>query len=308
MNPDLDAAIDSYLVYCRDIRNFSDHTVSAYAHDLKLLGAFIGSQGLVFGSLRFEDARRFVTGLKRDSYSESSMNRIISGVKTFYAYCLRFEIVSENPFSLVKSMKRQRTLPAVLTVEEVRRFIHAPGHDVFGMRDRVIFRVLYSTGCRLSELLAMEVKDLDLPRGRVIVHGKGSKDRFVFLSDSAVSDIGTYLRLRSTYLEGLGADPVRTSSLFINKQGKQLTPQGVHYIFQTYAKKTGIEKHVTPHTFRHTFATQLLDHDAGIRVVQELLGHENISTTQIYSHVSVKRLKDVYTDAHPHGRRTNDEF
>ncbi len=303
MRPELDMTIDEFLHYCKNIKNFSKHTISSYGHDLKLFADYIDSYALIFGELRFEDARRFVAQLKRDSYEESSMNRIISGIKSFYRYCLRFDILEENPFSLVKSMKSMRKLPSVLTVDEVSNFIHAPGYDVIGMRDRVIFRVLYSTGCRLSELLAMNIPDLDLHQKRVVVHGKGDKDRFVFLSENTIKDIKLFIPLREQYLTSRGLVEAVGRPLFINKQGKQLTPQGVHYIFHTYAKKIGIDKHVTPHTFRHTFATHLLDHDAGIRVVQELLGHENISTTQIYSHVSVKRLKDVYIDTHPHGRR-----
>ncbi len=303
MRPELNATIDEFLNYCSDIRNYSKHTISSYSHDLRLFAEYVEAQELIFGELQFEDARRFVAKMKRNSYEESSMNRIISGIKSFYRYCLRFDLLDDNPFSLVKSMKSSRKLPSVLTIEEVSSFIHAPGYDVIGMRDRVIFRVLYSTGCRLSELLTMNIPDLDLQQKRVIVHGKGDKDRFVFLSTNTIKDIELYLPLREQYLISRGLVEASQKPLFINKQGKQLTPQGVHYIFHTYAKKIGIEKHVTPHTFRHTFATHLLDHDAGIRVVQELLGHENISTTQIYSHVSVKRLKDVYKETHPHGRR-----
>ncbi len=302
MNKDIDRAIDDYLQYLRSIKNYSVHTLKAYAHDLSLLSAYITDYNLPFDSLSHTEVRRFTAALKRKEYAERSINRIISGIKSFYRYEIRFTGLDRNPFSQVRSMKKQRTLPTVLTIDEVRRILSAPGDDFIGARDRAVFHTLYSTGCRLSEMLSMNTDDVSFTYRKILVHGKGSKDRYVFLTRAAVHDLHLYMSLKQERARKQKLQNTDNAAVFVNKMGKRLTPQGVHYIFHTYVTKLGIEKHVTPHTFRHTFATHLLDHDAGIRVVQELLGHENISTTQIYSHVGAKRLKEVYSKNHPHGR------
>ncbi len=296
-------SIESFQSYIKDVKKVSEHTVKAYTHDLALFRQFVTDHDLTFHDLRFEDARRFVASLKRSGYAEKSINRILSGIKSFYAYCLRYQMVSSNPFSNVRSMKHERYLPTVLTVEEVAMILDAPGLDFTGIRDRALFSVLYSTGCRLSELLQMNIDEIDLGEGRVLVHGKGGKDRFVFLTKHARKSLELYIPMRENLVKKRRIAGRDADAVFVNKNGKRLTPQGVHYIFHTYMRMLGIEKHVTPHTFRHTFATHILDNNAGIRVVQELLGHASISTTQIYSHVSSRRLKEVYKRSHPHGRR-----
>lgn len=299
----LEECIDRYCDYLADVRHLSEHTLKAYRHDLHLYERSIAASGRQMDEIRFEDARRFVSRLYKRGYSEKSINRIISSVKGFYNWCITYDIVASSPFSQVKSMKAQKQLPVVLTGEEIEMMINAPEDDTLGIRDKTMFSLLYSTGCRLSEMLQINIEDIDLSSSRILVHGKGRKDRYVFLTRRASGLLELYLPLRLELLKNLGASLVSQQALLVNKRGKRLTPQGVHYIFHTYVRMLGIDKHVTPHTFRHTFATHILDNDAGIRVVQELLGHQNVATTQIYSHVSTKRLKDVYKRSHPHGRR-----
>ncbi|MGM0431958.1 MAG: site-specific tyrosine recombinase/integron integrase [Spirochaetota bacterium] len=294
----------SFYEYMVHVRYVSAHTVKAYMHDVKLYGSYLQERGIPLEAAVFEDARRFVAKLHRKHYREKSINRIISAIKSFYKYCITYEFINSSPFSDVKSMKQGLHLPSVLTREEVERIIEAPKENVAGFRDRSIFSILYSTGSRLTELLQMDVKDIDLNGGRILVHGKGSRDRFVFLTGRARNNLEMYLPLRAEMMRHLDSSQCDPEALFVNNRGKRLTPQGVHYIFHTYVRMLGIDKHVTPHTFRHTFATHMLDNDAGIRVVQELLGHRNVSTTQLYSHVSTKRLKDVYKKSHPHGRNS----
>jgi tyrosine recombinase XerC len=299
----LEDCIDRYCDYLKDVRHLSEHTLKAYRHDLHLYEQSIAASGRRMDEIRFEDARRFVSRLYKRGYSEKSINRIISAVKGFYNWCINYDIIASSPFSQVKSMKAQKQLPVVLTGDEVEMMINAPEDDTLGIRDKTMFSLLYSTGCRLSEMLQINIDDIDLSSNRILVHGKGRKDRYVFLTRRAAGLLELYLPLRLELLKNLGASLISEQALLVNKRGKRLTPQGVHYIFHTYVRMLGMNKHVTPHTFRHTFATHILDNDAGIRVVQELLGHQNVATTQIYSHVSTKRLKDVYKRSHPHGRR-----
>lgn len=293
-----------YIDYLQHVRQYSTHTSEGYSHDLRLFGEFLEASSIDHLEISSREVRSFVSSLKRRGYADASIHRIVSALKGFYRYADSFLGHGRNPFLNVRSSGSSKRLPTVLTPEEVHLWISAPSEDFTGRRDRALFHLLYSTGCRLSEMLAMSLGDISLKERRILVHGKGGKDRYVFLTTGAADDVSSYLDLRQEHLRG--KVPIETS-VFVNKQGKRLTPQGVHYIFHTYAERLNTGKHVTPHTFRHTFATHLLDHGAGIRAVQELLGHEQISTTQIYAHVSAKRLQKVYEAAHPHGRRT-DEF
>jgi integrase/recombinase XerC len=169
-----------------------------------------------------------------------------------------------------------------------------------GIRDRMILELLYSTGCRVSELTGMKVEDLDLKKRMVLVHGKGNKSRWVFLTKGASGNISTYLPLRKKYVNSSVSQGI--NNLILNRNGNGISARGIRYIIDKYIRAIGAGKHVSPHTFRHTFATHLLNNGAGIRAVQEMLGHSSISTTQIYTHVGIDRLKDVYREAHPHGR------
>lgn len=298
-------ATEQFLHYLLEVRSYSLHTIKAYEHDLQLYGVYLEAMGYEFGSVDHIQARGFMASLRNDGYAQGTINRVLSAVRRFYRHLLAFEQIRIDPFSQVKSTGRERKLPTVLSVEEVRMFLDACGDDFLGCRDRMIFHLFYSTGCRLSELLGIDLGDIDLEANVIKVHGKGAKERLVFLSEAARVDLGAYLERRQAVLTSKGLDPKTVSHLCVNRNGKRLTPQGVHYIFHTYAQRLGINKHVTPHTFRHSFATHILENDAGIRVVQELLGHEHISTTQIYSHVSTARLKEVYRQSHPHGRSSS---
>ncbi|MCK5156798.1 MAG: tyrosine-type recombinase/integrase [Spirochaetales bacterium] len=293
--------IENYILYLRDVRKLSERTVISYRQDLKKYEQFCSDQESGITETTYEQARRFLAMLIRTDYSSNSVNRILSGVKGFFSFCIRYEYCEINPFSRIKGIGGGRRLPSVLSHEEVKKIIEAPGNDFAGIRDRVIFELLYSTGCRLSELTGMNLADVHLAEKTILVHGKGDKDRFVFLTPSAQEILLLYIPLRNARQQTRTVKPDDKVSLIVNNRGHRLTPQGVHYIFQLYTRKLGIPKKITPHTFRHTFATHILENDAGIRVVQELLGHENVSTTQIYSHVSAGRLKEVYKKSHPHG-------
>lgn len=296
-------SVQQYLTYLASVRGLSAHTVQAYRKDLEIFGEFLKEHRIHYARIKPLEVRSYLAGLKRDQYAPASINRILSGVKGFYRYCRRFSLIEENPMERMKGLHRRRRLPTVLSFDEVMELIRAPGDDFLGCRDAAVFHMLYATGCRLGELVGMDLDDLRLGEQAVLIKGKGDRQRMGYLTGAAAEHLELYLPMRRLYQERFSISNNDRSALILSRGGRRITPQGVHYIFNRYAGELGLSKHVTPHTLRHTFATHLLDHDAGIRIVQELLGHAHISTTQIYAHVGIERLRKVYEQAHPHGRR-----
>ena len=290
----------NYLKHLVAVRNLSDNSIRAYRHDLDMFSTFLDSENLKFDNLTSQNVRSFVGNLARQKLKESSINRGISSLKNFYKYCLKYEILEINPFSHVRSISGHRKIPDVLSFNEIDKMIKMTKNDFTGIRDRVILELLYSTGCRVSELTGMKVEDLDLKKRMVLVHGKGSKSRWVFLTKGASEEVLSYLPLRSRLVVKSGSSEV--NSLILNRNGKGISSRGIRFIIEKHIRAIGVGKHVSPHTFRHTFATHLLNNGAGIRAVQAMLGHSSISTTQVYTHVGIDRLKDAYRSAHPHGR------
>lgn len=305
-----ETAVSEYLAYLRDVRKLSDYTEISYHHDLMKLVEFLDARRLGVFEMTDVDARAFVRELlKRDNgrdgvFSPSSVNRTLCGIRSFFHHFYQFGRCSCNPFSEISSGRKRVRLPNVLSKDEVRRIIDLPWDDFASLRDVMMFNLFYSTGCRLSELLSMDESDIDLTEARALVKGKGSKERYVFLTDHAKSLLVEYLPRKRALQVRCGIDsPKDFSALLVNLRGKRLSAAGVHSIFETYQVKLGMQKQFTPHVLRHSFATHLLDNGSGIRVVQELLGHSSISTTQIYAHVSNERLRKVYLQSHPHGRK-----
>ncbi|MCK5673415.1 MAG: tyrosine recombinase [Spirochaetales bacterium] len=289
-----------YLNYLRTTRNLSDNSIRAYTHDLELFGNFLNNQSLGFEKVEPKKVRSFVADLDRKKLKKSSINRIISSVKNFYKYCIRYDVLDINPFAHVRSISNTRKIPDVLSFAEIQKMIDLTDNTFLGIRDRVILELLYSTGCRVSELTGMKVKEIDLKKRMALVHGKGGKARWVFLTKGTALELASYLPLRKSYLNKTGSPD--DGSLILNVKGRSLSVRGVRYIINKYIMSIGVNKHVSPHTFRHTFATHMLNNGAGIRIVQEMLGHSSIATTQIYTHIGMDRLKDVYRAAHPHGQ------
>ncbi|MFW5684246.1 MAG: tyrosine-type recombinase/integrase, partial [Spirochaetota bacterium] len=205
------------------------------------------------------------------------------------------------PLEGVRGLRKQRHLPTFLFEAEMGRLLTLEGDDFTTLRDRLILELLYSTGCRISELVMINLDDIDFKRGRILVHGKGRKDRIVFLGKTAREVLADYLPYRSERLARLGRRDEK--ALVMNANGQRITQRGVAGIIQKRVLEKGIAKRVSPHTFRHSFATHILDHGADIRVVQELLGHSSLSTTQVYTHLGLGALKRIYEQAHPHAER-----
>ena len=293
-------AVDQYLDYIASVRLLSSKTVRSYENDLRKLELFLNERSIPIYEITHEDARRFAASLMTGAYKETSINRFLAAARGFYRHAYIMEKCTYDPFEQISSQKRGRRLPSVLTLEEVRSVINQIPTDFISLRDILMFNIFYCTGCRLSELLDIRTDTIEYDQKRILVHGKGDKDRYVFLTETVVTMIHRYLEQRSSFY---GYSIASSKLLFINHFGKRLSPSSVHSIFRKYQLKLGINKRFTPHVFRHSFATHMLDNDSGIRVVQELLGHASISTTQIYSHVSNERLKRVYESCHPHGRK-----
>jgi len=288
------------------VRNLSPHTLASYGKDMDKYAGFLSARGIREEDARLADARAFVSSLAAEGLSPRSVNRIISGVRGYYRFRERFGLGGVNPFADIKSLRTEKRLPSFLFEDEMSKLLDMPlqgerdGSDGFRrLRDRTVLEFLYSTGCRIGEMVALDVTDLNLKDRTATVMGKGSKERIVFIGGAALSALREYLTYRK--LRAL-QDADSQKALFLNARGARLTDRGVRFILSSYLQSARLGKRVTPHTFRHSFATHLIDRGADIRAVQELLGHSSLSTTQVYTHVGLERLKKVYGRSHPHAR------
>ncbi|MDC0435169.1 site-specific tyrosine recombinase XerD [bacterium] len=285
-------------------RGLSTHTISAYATDLR---AFAGSvdtlsekntpaPGVLPGATQ-SDIMQCLAMRVSDGSSVRSAARLLSALRQFYAWAVRENLVETNPTAKVRSPSIGRSLPGTLTESQVRALLKAPlTNDDIGLRDRAMLEVLYGCGLRVSELVGLSVDQVNLQQGVIRVWGKGSKERLVPLGDVAMLWIERYMRYsRAALLRG------PTSDLFLSKRGKAMTRQTFWHRIRIHAIAAGITSPLSPHTLRHAFATHLVNHDADLRVVQMLLGHSSLSTTQIYTHVATERLKTLHKSHHPRG-------
>jgi tyrosine recombinase XerC len=303
---------DAYLIYLGAVRHLSPHTLESYGKDLEKFEAYLGERGIVPESAGVADARGFVAWLTRQGLSPRSINRMVSGVRGWYRFLERRGQAAGNPFTEIRSLRTEKRLPSFLFEEEMARLVEMPsnepcpdGEEFWKLRDRAVLETLYSTGCRISELVSLDLPDVDLKNHTARVMGKGAKERNLFLGEAAAEVLHSYMSLRPFHVhksDGSGAAAWAANALFINQRGGRVTDRGVRFILGEYLARANLGKRVTPHTFRHSFATHLLDRGADIRAVQELLGHASLSTTQVYTHVGMERLKKVYRRAHPHAR------
>lgn len=333
---------EEYLAYLASVRGLSPRTVEAYGRDLGLLEEFLGVKTSTDGTDYIDrsqkgrgthpsssassvksvdspshpgsagraeeastaDLRAFIADLAGRRQASASVNRALSSLRGFYAWLLRFGVRKDDPSAPIVGAKCGRALPEFLFPEEAEALVESPIGDSFAdFRDRALLEFFYSTGCRLSELCSLRLKDLSLARGEARVMGKGMKERIVFLNAHCVEALRAWLEKRKEGLRGRD-DP---SFVFLSQRMEPLSARGAAWLVRALATRASAARKVHPHTFRHSFATHLLDNGADIRVVQELLGHASVSTTQIYTHVSLERLRSVYRDAHPHARRGGTE-
>ena len=292
--------IDGFLDYIKVEKNFSDNTELNYGIDLEEFKKYLKSKRISYTNLKYEDILRYIKYLKEEcEFNPTSINRHLSCLRSFYNYLLLNNTVTSNPFKLVRSQKKELKLPNYMKYSEFEDMINSIPDDTLGIRNRCIFEVLLCSGARVSELISIKVDDIDFNSCSIKVLGKGNKERLIFLNEHAINSLKDYLDNSRDELLGNR----KSEKLFINHIGGDLTTRGVRDIIDNIIKKAALNIKVTPHMFRHTFATMLLNEGCSLKSVQELLGHANLSTTSIYTHVSNDRIKDVYYHTHPRNRK-----
>ncbi len=293
--------IEDFNTYLSVEKGASANTIDAYLSDLKQFSAYLNTlhHGQPLESVSMLEIRSFIASLLKTD-KKSSVGRKLAALKTFYKFLLREHIIEMNPAELIALPKKDKLLPGFLNVDEAFGLIEQPEGDTFlSLRDRTMLELFYASGLRVSELVGLDIENIDINIGYVRVIGKGRKERVVPVNKKAIDVIGHYLKDRTSFLQGR----TETGALFVNKNGKRITRRAVGMIVRKYMLKSGINKHISPHSLRHTFATHLLDAGADLRFIQELLGHSSISTTQVYTHTSMDRLMKVYDDAHPRAHK-----
>ncbi len=298
MHEELERAVDAFFNHLQRERQLSTHTLSSYRRDLQRLTHFCNRQQLnSWNLLRDDHLRNFVATLHRQGLNGRSIQRTLSAVRTFYNYLIRQGAVELNPANDISAPKTERRLPNTLNVDQVARLLTLDHKKPLSIRDWAMMELIYSSGLRVSELVNLNPEALDLSDATVRITGKGDKTRIVPVGRYADKALRAWIKARHELLaEG-------EQALFINRSGKRLTQRGVQQRLRHWGIKQGIEGPVHPHMLRHSFASHLLESSGDLRAVQELLGHANLSTTQIYTHVDFQHLANVYDRAHPRAKR-----
>ena len=295
-----EALVLDFLAHLEFERGLARNTLDAYRTDLLQFGAFLAGRERGATEAERADVADFLadlaTGNGHPPCSPATISRKAACLRSFYRHLRREELVKRDPTATLSGPAKSRKLPHVLSYAEIKRLLDsAQGADPIPLRDRALLEVMYGCGLRASETIGLEVTDVDLRRGFVRPHGKGSKERIVPIGREAAGAVTRYLRSGRPQLVGSRPEP----KLFVNFRGGPLTRQGLYKIIQRHAKEVGLDGRMSPHTLRHSFATHLLSGGCDLRSVQEMLGHADVSTTQLYTHLSGERIKEVYFKAHP---------
>ena len=292
--------LDDYLDYLKYQKNYSDYTEISYKDDIVEYLRFLKKENLSFLDVEYSDIRFYLMYLKDERKdNNSSINRKLSALRGFYKYLANEGIVKSNVFSLVNGPKKSKKLPRYFEYNELEELFLVPDtNTALGQRDLLILEMLYATGVRVGELVSIKVKDIDLGRRNILILGKGNKERFVTYGEYCEDILKTYLSDGRVSLNSKNSD-----YLFLNSNGGNLTERGVRYLLDQLIQKTSIQKKISPHMIRHSFATHLLNEGCDLLTVQKLLGHESIKATQIYTHVTTDRLKEVYYQSFPRAKK-----
>lgn len=313
---DFPPLVRQFLDYLKLEKHFSDYTVKSYGADLTQFAQFlsgdIGGEHAQAASLGGADVaidqkllkcepltvREFLAYLYGQNYTKSTTARKLATLRSFYKFLIRRSLITANPLSSIRTPKQEKRLPKCLDLEQVQKLLEAPGDgDLLSARDRAMLEVLYSSGIRVSELVDLEMQDLDLVEGVLRVRGKGRKDRITPIGSQAIKALQRYFDMRA--MDAKCQNSASGQRVFLNKHGEALSTRSVRRKLDKYLAMAGLDPGISPHTLRHSFATHLLNNGADLRSVQELLGHQSLSTTQVYTHLSTTRMKQVYDDAHP---------
>lgn len=295
--------LERFLSYLQIEKNYSEYTIESYKINIEEFFQFMTVEGIKLeDEITYSDVRLYLTSLHQRKLSRRSVALKVSSLRSFFKFLMRENTVMKNPFMLASLPKKELAIPNFFYEEELSSLFEVSDlNSPLGIRNQAILELLYSSGIRVSECCGLELQDIDFQLGVILVLGKGSKERYVPFGNYAHDSLIDYLENARPKL--LTKGNVETNAVFLNNNGTPLTPRGIRYILAGMMKKSSLMLKINPHKLRHTFATHMLDEGADIRVVQELLGHENLSTTQIYTHVSKERLRSVYMLNHPRAKK-----
>lgn len=296
----MNTLIDNFISELKYQKNYSDHTCKNYYKDLIEYNEFLTIENIKYSDMNYDLSLNYLIFLNKKDNSKASISRKLSSLRTFYKYLVKENKVHENPFLLVSSPKKDKRIPKFINYNNLEEIFDVPDISTpIGQRDRLILEILYASGVRVSELVSIKLNDIDLNKKTILILGKGSKERVVSFGEYALEIINMYINDgRSILLGGL-----KSEYLIVGKNKKNLTTRRVEQIIDDIIKKTSLKMNITPHMFRHTFATHLLDNGCDLLAVQELLGHESLASTEIYTHVSNEHLREVYLKCHPRNRK-----
>lgn len=288
--------LDEFYNYLSN-KNYSKHTILNYKEDLDQFSLFLKDKSIY--TVDYEYIRGYMRFLYEKKYSSKTIGRHISSLKSFFKYLMKNEIISNNPMLLISNPKTEKKLPNYINYNDLETLLSIPDqNDILGLRNSLILELLYSCGVRVSELVNIKISDIDFGNNRILITGKGNKERFVLYGKVCNNLLNRYMKeSRKKLLKE------ENDYLLLNKFGNKITDRAIRMIIDDIVKQSSLKLNISPHTLRHTFATHLLNEGADLKIVQELLGHENISTTGIYTHVSNERLRRVYLDAHPRAKK-----
>lgn len=296
--------IDIFIFYLKNEKNYSNNTIISYKNDLTQFFNFVKNYKLLKKTnikyINHEIMRKYIVYLKENKYSRRSISRKVSSARSFFKFIHKEGIINVNPTLNLITPKINKKLPYFLYSQEVNKLIEAPPNKtLFGIRDRAILEVLYGTGIRVGELINLNIRDIDFNEKIIRVFGKGSKERILPLGNPSIRAIQEYLENKNLFNKNKFIKMNDKDALFLNRFGGRLTARSIRRIITKYMKMAGLNKKLSPHVLRHSFATHLLGGGADLRSVQELLGHKSLSTTQIYTHITKERLKTIYKKSHP---------
>lgn len=301
----MDKLIQKFIEYLEYEKGYSKKTIISYENDLNLFNNYLKENKIInIKNIDYSTIRKYLSYLHDNKYEATSVSRKISALRSFFKYNIKENTITNNPMTLISNPKKEKKLPKYLNYEELEKLLNSIEINTKeGIQERLILELLYSTGIRVSELVNIRIKDIKIKENQINILGKGNKERIVLFGEKAKELIKEYLNMYKEEFKG----NILNEYLLINKKGKQLTTNKVELIVKDALRKSALKINISPHTLRHTFATHMLDNGADLKSVQELLGHENLKTTAIYTHISNERLKQVFLKSHPRALKNIDK-
>ena len=292
--------INEFEKFLKFQKNYSDYTIDNYIKDITEYNEFLNTNKFKYSNVNYQDCIKYLNFLNDRKLSKSTISRKLSSLRTFYKYLVLNNKADSNPFTLVTSPKKEKRIPKFINYNNIEEIFNIPNINTKqGQREKIILEILYSSGVRVSELVNIKIKDIDFNNKSILIFGKGKKERIVAFGDYARDMLNMYINDgRNKLLDG-----IESEYLIVGEKKEQLTTRRVEQIIDDIIKKTSIKLNITPHMFRHTFATHLLDNGCDLLAVQELLGHESLTSTEVYTHVSNEHLRDVFLKCHPRNKK-----